>query len=719
MDISGVQGHHRRKFSGKLEKRSRRRAFLTSDNWKMRDFKVDGQEVTYFDESGKERGSFNVKGAKSLKVRPEDAQGKYNAFAVQLAAVDLPDEEIQNEETVFLAADSEATRAKWMSIINASALSEKWMISNQVVQAKSAADIASALLSKRDETKSDFIAGYVISNNFKHRQVMKEYNAEIDSVQLAIGHIKADFQDGKADYNMLKQLSSRLEELKHVRAISAVQYQVRLFLTRRKVLHKQDAHVAARKLAAAIRIFVARRKLKARVERERMLKIIKRVVVRYLANFRKRWNRKRKGQLFALDLINAKHLIGVEDLNAKCFAYTMSCVDKSGSFKGAATTDIKDGYGLNSRCLHESSRQQYSHDPVWEDEEADPELRTRERCYVLDTTSDCYIVVTLMAEGYIRDTKSYLGQAIVKIADHERALYTEEKTVTFRDVPLLRYVAPVEDRVGVSPFSISTALRVSKVTGQVSFRLKLVKSIDCQYGTMEKITNSKFASLQLGSSGVKQRYFVLVHNLLYYNKDQNLFSNKNKDHCLDLEKVTAISFLNHAHTSPRSWTVQLTFQLTVDSEHKKWELFLPKQEVTKKGFLRWLRRIYRACPNLQNPEMIKLRSEAAIEASKDLAHRIDEREEARQATWVGLKQEDALRKMRAAKEPVAEDETDAKEGAAGASTDASERKGGFFKRLKMKAKGFSIHKPGVKSAEEEADSPDASAAEEGKEETVV
>ena len=81
------------------------------------------------------------------------------------------------------------------------------------------------------------------------------------------------------------------------------------------------------------RWFCARRKLRKAIKREHAMKIVRRLVVRYLARFRKQWNRKRKPQTFSLDLINAKHLIGVDDLRANVYVYTMSCIDKAGLSK--------------------------------------------------------------------------------------------------------------------------------------------------------------------------------------------------------------------------------------------------------------------------------------------------------------------------------------------------------------------------------------------------
>ena len=60
------------------------------------------------------------------------------------------------------------------------------------------------------------------------------------------------------------------------------------------------------------------------------------------------------------------------------FAYTMSAVDQSGAFGGADETDIKNGYGLRSEGLHQSSILPYSHDPVWEREDDDEELKRGE-----------------------------------------------------------------------------------------------------------------------------------------------------------------------------------------------------------------------------------------------------------------------------------------------------------------------------------------------------
>ncbi len=675
-----IQGSHRGEFSGRLEKRSRRRDFFTADNWKPRDFRLLGQSVSYFDDSGRECGSFSVKDTKTFKVKPEDLQGREHAFALQLAALTLPDGSNQQEENVFLVAPDESTRSKWISVINAASISKNWMVSNHVVQAKTGADIALTLLKKRDESKADFIAGYVISSNFKHRQAIKEYDLELESTRNAISNIKKQYGGGKVDYEMLKKLHSRLDEVRRMRAIASVQYQVRVFLARRKLREKERAHIASRKLTMLFRLFCARRKLRKAIKREHAMKVVRRLVVRYLAHFRKKRNRKRKPQTFSLDLINAKHLIGVEDLRASVYVYTMSCIDKAGTFKGTEARDIKDGYGLISCCLHESVRQLYSHDPVWEDEEADEDLRKRERCYVLNTTEDCYIIVTLMAESSINvKSKSFLGQAIVRISDHKRRLYDREKAVTFRDVPLMRYVAPVEDPDGVSPFPISSALRVKKVTGSVSFRLKLVRPIDCYRGEMDKISNSKLAPFWLSSEhAYKTRYFVLIHSLLYYNKynkNQKLLSNGNTDHCLNLEKVISL----RTGESAAYWTIELMFQLNLDGPTKKWQMFLYKDKVSRKCFKTWVRRLYRGCTELKDPEITNLESSDVKLACKDLNHRIQERVDARGEMWNGRKQEDVLREIRGVAAVSMKEESKEEDNVA--SKGKKEKESGFFKRF--------------------------------------
>ena len=135
-------------------------------------------------------------------------------------------------------------------------------------------------------------------------------------------------------------------------------------------------------------------------------------------------------QLYCVELIKADHLISAEGISSGVFAYTMSAVDQSGAFGGADETDIKNGYGLRSEGLHQSSILPYSHDPVWEREDDDEELRKKEKCYVY-ATADSYLVITLMSKNTLNDQVSYLGQTIVRLADHEKELYHD---------------SPVEDR---------------------------------------------------------------------------------------------------------------------------------------------------------------------------------------------------------------------------------------------------------------------------------
>ena len=60
-------------------------------------------------------------------------------------------------------------------------------------------------------------------------------------------------------------------------------------------------------------------------------------------------------------------------------------------------------------------------------EDDDEDLSQKEKCYVV-ATADGYLVITLMSKNALNDTVSYLGQAVVNLADYEDILYHGKDT---------------------------------------------------------------------------------------------------------------------------------------------------------------------------------------------------------------------------------------------------------------------------------------------------
>jgi hypothetical protein len=629
--IENVDGVYHKQFKGSLTKRSRERGFLRfGENWRKREFTLEGQWLTYFGENGAKKGAVYTRNCKTSKIRADQLNGRENSFAIELSYELLPDGGYQESEFLFLEAPDEASRAKWMSHLNASSLSANWKVSNTLIKNKRGCDIAKQLLSQSDDSSgmaSTILVNTLakVSRDIKIKEAVKEIQAAKDAVDRNRDGWDKD----------VKELNSKLNALKFEKSVSVLQQEVRIFLSKCRHRKQMRTETSARILTRALRKHSGYQFRKRLIRERNAKKVIRNLLVAYLSRSRRLKYLKTHGQVFSLDLVKATHLISANDSTSKVFAYSMSCVDKSGMFKGTQSTDIKEGYGLKSLCLHQSSLQNYSHDPVWEDEDVDIERRTKEKCYLLNTTSDSYIVVTLMAVSALNETKqSYLGQAIVKISDHERDIYNLNRTVPFKDVPLRNYVAPVEDPDGVSPFSINSALKVRNITGTVSFNLKLVDTIHQHTGHLHKISNSSLV-MMMGSNKFKSRFFVLMDDHLFYNKVENLLTNKEPKHILNLSTVTEIKVKDTG--GERS--IDLTWKPTATSEPLNWKLLLSKDKVSYCEYCTWLRRIYHGCAKVVDPEIAELSSKRTRKRLESIEDRIEVRYRARSEARVNTRGE--------------------------------------------------------------------------------
>jgi len=241
-----------------------------------------------------------------------------------------------------------------------------------------------------------------------------------------------------------------------------------------------------------------------------------------------------------------------------------------------------------------------------------------------------YIVVTLMSKGALNDSESYLGQAIVKVKDYEHELYDKPKQksgcIEIRDATLIRYVAPVETEDGVSKFSLNSALKVRKVTGTVSFRFRRVEPLRCHSGIMEKVSNSNFSIIKkaAGNAIWKERHFVMIENLLFYNKDAKNPSNENLSHRIDLRTVVNLSF----RTDYSPMEIELTSKATASAPEVKWKMRISDD---LQALEKWRRRLYYNCEQLMDPEFTHLMSEEALQKRNDMIVLLDGREKERNA----------------------------------------------------------------------------------------
>ncbi len=650
-DADVPSGYYRGLFSGSLLKKSRARGlFGVKNSWKTRNFKLEGQIMSYYDENGVEKGRWNTQGAQTSKLRSDEAKdGSEYGFVVKFQMI--KNETIdQKEETAFFIAACPESRSKWMSHINASSISEKWSVSNAIVQKKTGFEISRALLMRKDVDKADTML-HMFAHSLDKGRLTKQLDAQIHEIEKAKANVEATYTDKAEKQNALAALTASAEKIRRDKSVHVIQANVRIFLSKMRINRANLSSNSARVLTRAIRKFCSYRKLLRRIREARAYRTLAKVLLPFLTLQKEIKRVKSTPQLFCVEIIKADHLISADGISGGVFAYTMSAVDQSGAFRGSSETDIKNGYGLCSQGLHQSSFRPYSHDPVWENEEDDEDERYKEKCYV-QATADSYLVVTLMSKDSLKKQESYLGQAIVSLSDYERDLYHamtgEErrtfnifncvssyskqgsKTIEVRDAELRRYVAPVEDVDGVSHFSLNSALQVRRVTGTVSFRFRRVSPLRCHMGMMEKVSNSKVSLLKRAVGNVmwKSRFFVLLEDRLYYSKDPKNPSNANLAHQVDLKTVTNMDV--RRNSSPME--IELTSKVTVSAPESRWTIRIIDGLASLET---WVRRIYYNCDQLSDPEIEYLFSREYYAKQAALLKGLKERERARMAAKWG------------------------------------------------------------------------------------
>ena len=276
----------------------------------------------------------------------------------------------------------------------------------------------------KKNTNADEIVG-VFSHLLGREVINKQLDAQMREIEKAKAEIESSYTNAEEKVQAIARLDENAELMKRERAVVVLQTNVRIFLSKLR-LHRADvSQNSARIITKVVRIFSASKKLRRQALEARAYRTLTNIFVAYRVHKKEIKKLKSTPQLFCVEIVKADHLISADGISSGVFAYTMSAVDESGAFRGAAETDIKNGYGLRSLGLHRSSTQPFSHDPVWEKEDEDEDSRHKEKCYVM-ATSDSYLVITLMSKNAVKDTESYLGQAVISLADYENELYYEK-----------------------------------------------------------------------------------------------------------------------------------------------------------------------------------------------------------------------------------------------------------------------------------------------------
>lgn len=98
-----------------LEKKGRGRGMSIIKTWAVRTFKLDGQNLVYYDKE-KLKGTVNIEGSTCAAVEPSKADNKEFPFVVDTG-----------KEKLILNASTEEMRTKCINILNFAASSMNWI----------------------------------------------------------------------------------------------------------------------------------------------------------------------------------------------------------------------------------------------------------------------------------------------------------------------------------------------------------------------------------------------------------------------------------------------------------------------------------------------------------------------------------------------------------------------------------------------------------------
>ena len=184
-------------YRGSLEKKARGRGFLGSLNWKVRDFTLEGQRLSYYDPSSRKLlGGVITTDCEVARLKPDAADNKPFGFVVKTKKIEGSSDKA---EEFLLNAGTEVERSKWMTFIHASSTSAKWKVASKTVSKKSGHDISNILLSKKKDGKDDKAIDIIeaLQSNFKQKRFAAEI-AVIDEEIRKVGSnakVKAQFEE--------------------------------------------------------------------------------------------------------------------------------------------------------------------------------------------------------------------------------------------------------------------------------------------------------------------------------------------------------------------------------------------------------------------------------------------------------------------------------------------------------------------------------------------
>ena len=600
------------RLEGVLEKKSRGRSFIVFNNWQVRHFILEKQNLAYYNPKDLQKpiGNVSTKDATIKKLSSEDAEGRKFAFVVTTLA---PDE--NEAESFILSADSEASRTKWMNYLYASSRSENWSFKATTVLKKSGQDISTALLakSKAQENNIDDAASILldtISSGFRK----KKFEDEMAQLERSLKIVDAEGVEMTPEQKATNK--NKLHKMKDIAKERFMATKIQSFLRRRIAYKRRYMRMYFMQSVLMIqthyrRILALKRKRRLIIEKS-SYRIIAKLVCKFIARRRELLRQYRTGNLFTVEVSSAAGLVS-KSVASNVYVYTMACYDDSKRFKGKDENNIKNGYGLKCTSLFKGMPIPYSHDPDWEDNDI---------AVTVDTTSNCYFVLTLMAYDTLLGKDSFIGQAIVgmgdvapnvrsTVGDPSVPAYRRNKIptvrdelyagneVVFRDYPLRKYVAPVEDTEGVAKVVLNVALQVSNVTGTITFKIKYQPAVKSICTPLVKETNAIAAACSRDLQW-KPRIFALAEGHLIYAKNKSGFGFEPK-HTHKLSKCVECRVDYYEKGDPKSMQLVMVFKENKIAKPKTWTIRWPPKTPMRER-KEFIRKLYRNMPHLVDPD---------------------------------------------------------------------------------------------------------------------
>ena len=593
---------------GVLLKRARSRAatFFSFTNWQYRKFFLLKQTLYYYHPEvsvnvvsapncGKNleckvapKGTVCVKDCVVRRVHPDDADGKSFVFVVNTShSVD------GGAESFLLSAESETIRHRWMQCIEAAAISESWAIKSKVIQRKTGQEITSALLAKkRDIAGTEDTAANVLS--IISTVLKKEKGAaELKQLEKSLSIADMDEHSNDRERQTKKDAIQRAID-KSKRDTASVR--INGFVNRSLVKKREYLRLYFRQCVVLIqtrtRVFLSRIRVQRLIVVQKAQRVVGKLLYRYLAAKRILQNHKwHAPNIFKVHVKSAKGLIS-SSAASSIYVNTMSCYDQSQPprFKGKDENNVKNGYGLKVTSLHKGKPITYSHDPDWD------EYDEKNSCALtVDTVDKCFIVLTFLTYDPVLRQDAFLGQAIISVAEHRARLYAGEE-IHFKDYPLVRYVAPVEDTEGVAKVVLNIALQVRKVTGTVTFSVRLGCPTKSTCVSLSKESNAFFSAFH--EDKFKNRTFVIENGHISYAHDKCSFGLEEK-HKMDLSKV--VSFTLEPYDKKRLHLKEMVFTAkeNVAAKPEIWRIRWPENAAAwERNHL--VRRVIRNMPQIRD-----------------------------------------------------------------------------------------------------------------------